>query len=289
MSTVPPQPLPTDPPAEDPVLLLQQVAAALRLARWQGIEAVPRAKVADPPAQQQRPQPAQQQRPQPAQPQREQVPQPQPQRPSQPLPTARALPSLAAELTQARQLARTKLDEALGRAGTCTKCPRATGRLRVVAPGGNPQARLLVVIDAPSSEDERANQPAQGAAGALLDRMLGAMGLHRDDVWLSYMCLCRGSSDQAVTPDQALACSPWLRQQFEVVTPQAMVLFGQGSAQYLLRSTAPLAELRGRWGQLRGVPILATWGLDEVLVDPAKKREVWTDLQQVMAQLGLRR
>lgn len=270
--TAAPPPTATD----DPFVLLQQLGAALRMAKWQGLEVVPRAAPVVVP----QPKISTPQHPQHGPAGQTQI---APQRASQPM------SALALGLTASRDAARATLDDIARRASSCTKCARSTGRLRVVQPFGNPQAKLLVVLDAPSQDDERADKPAHGEAGVLLDRMLAAMGLHRDDVWLTYLCLCRDRTDAAVTPDQALACSGWLRQQFAAIAPQALVVFGQAAAQYLLRSSADLAQLRGQWGEARGVPVLATWGLQDVLADPSKKREVWADLQQVMARLGTRR
>lgn len=306
--TPPAHPVPTD---DDPAELLRQVAAALRMARWRGVEAVPRAAapaVATAPiasaAQHARPEPPTA----PAKPTRE-LPAP-PVRPPAAPPSPRAsqpAPRLSqpigqqsllggpqpSEIAAARALHRSetrkRLDDVFARAAACVRCPRHQGRLRTVAGTGSPTAKLFFVLGAPDEAAEKAAKPAQGPVGELLDKMLQAMGLHRDEVWLTHLCLCRGAADTPLLAEQAAQCSPWLRQQWEAIGPQVLVIFGQEPAQFLLRSQAPLGELRGAWHTVRDTPTRATWSVADLLADPAKKRQAWEDLQAVMHRVGLRR
>jgi len=272
-----------DPGPEDPIALLGEVAAALRMARFGGVQAVPRPTAAA------RPAPQAMDRP-PAEAPTVRAPQPAaPPRPSQPLPARVTAPQpgvVAQSLAQQRQLVRDHLHDIFGRAALCTKCPRHHGRLRTVAGQGNVGARLIFVLESPDEASEKAARPASGPPGELLDKMLHAMGLHRDEVWLTYLCLCRGG-DQPISAADAVTCSSWLRQQWDAIPPQVVVVLGERACQVLLRQQAPMAELRGRWQTVKGVPTRATWGLGEMLADPAKKRDVWVDLQAVMGKLGL--
>lgn len=267
---------------DDPAALLQQVVATLRMARFGGVDAVTRPKLPPiaPPASAARPAldagPA---RP---------VASAQPSRPSQPIATRVTAPQpgpVASSLTQERQLLRDKLHDMFGRAAVCEKCPRHQGRLRTVAGQGNIAARLMLVLESPDEASEKAARPASGPPGELLDKMLHAMGLHRDEVWLTYLCLCRGG-DLPISPQDAKTCSTYLRQQWEVIQPQALVVLGERASQVLLQQQAPMAELRGRWQVVKGVPTRATWSMAEMLADQSKKRDVWTDLQAVMSKLA---
>ncbi|MSQ81452.1 MAG: uracil-DNA glycosylase [Myxococcales bacterium] len=292
----------------NPALLLSQIAAALRHARYGGIDAVQRIQAAPI------------ERPAPNMPTTAPkmpttaltLPTTAPQpalttaavtgsalaapspRLSQPLPQPSLLPAasagaITAALTTRRQQVRDQLHDMFGRANACVRCPRHHGRLRAVAGTGSVTAKLFIVAETPDQADEKAAKPMQGEAGALLDRMLAAMGLHRDEVWLTHLCLCRGATDSALLPSEAAACSPWLRQQWEAINPQVLVILGEPAARFLLRHDVELANLRGQWHTVRNTPARATWSLADVLADPAKKREVWADLLAVMHKLGLRR
>ena len=292
----------------NPAVLLSQIAAALRNARYAGIDAVQR--IQPPPIERPAPNlpgtapnlPATAPKMPAAAPQpvlasasaagsAAAAPSP---RLSQPLPQPSLLPAaaagaLTAALTARRQQVRDQLHDMFGRANACTRCPRHHGRLRAVAGTGSVTAKLFIVAQTPDQTDEKAAKPMQGEAGELLDRMLAAMGLHRDEVWLTHLCLCRGATDSALLPSEAAACSPWLRQQWEAINPQVLVILGEPAARFLLRHDVELANLRGQWHTVRNTPARATWSLADVLADPAKKKEVWADLQAVMHKLGLRR
>lgn len=182
-----------------------------------------------------------------------------------------------------------RLDALWPKVDACARCTRCAGRQRPVHGEGSPHARLLILLDYPTIADEAAGRPAQGAGGQLLERMITAMGLSRGEVWLTSLILCRDPGDLRPSAEEARTCSAWLKAQWDVVQPEILLSFGEVPAQLLAQRTAPLGELRGRWMSARQVPAIATWGLQEVLEDASKKREVWADLQLVMERLGLRR
>lgn len=275
-------------PDVDPAQLVAQVAAALRWARYTGAVSVDRAWTSVPDGWRQ--------------------PQAEPAAPAvaagpavgtgsrPPAPLARPAqhqPVAAAALPPGR-LSREEVLAGLAalreREAACQRCSRHQGRKNVVHGAGNPMARLLICQTTPTAEDDAAGLPAQGPGGELLRNMLKAMTLTTDDVWLTHLALCHAPAD----PDgPAMAeCSRYLRTQLKLVSPAVVLVFGELPARFLLRQQVPVgtpwAEVRGQWYDLLEVPALATWGLADVLRQPALKKEVWTDLQRVMQRLGLR-
>lgn len=297
MDTPPRDDSPSAPQGDaDAETLIREVAAALRMARWGGVEAVERRRLSPSPA-----------APQPALPVRASAhPVGSPRAPAAVLQTAvaaavpatqgpllPAVPSILVRpppgLTVPAQPSPDEQMRALqGRADSCTRCPRHGGRRLVVHGQGNPEARLLVLLDSPSAEDEAVGQVATGRGGELLDAMLAAMGLNRQQIWLCYLVQCR-DGDRTPTAEEVTACSGWLLAQWKIVRPQVALAMGLLPAQLMARQAKPLAELRGQWFDVRGTAALATWAPEDLLAaDKALKRQAWDDLRQVMARLGLR-
>lgn len=271
--------------------LVAEVAAALRMARWGGIDAVPRkprpAGAAAQPAATgpggPRPNPA-------TAPSGSRPVLPPRTAPSTPQPTVPAsLPSLAdlGALVSRRPRAQEAIDKIRAEALACDRCPRAQLRQGAVFGTGNPTARYLILLGTPSEAEDMAGRPAAGDSGKLLEKMLAAIGLGWDDIWVTHVCLCRGDLS-APTREETQTCSPWLRKQWEVVQPKALLAFGVVPAQFLLRQQRPLADLRGKWFEIRGVPALCTWSADDVQSDSQKKREAWDDLKNFVAHVGKR-
>jgi uracil-DNA glycosylase family 4 len=203
--------------------------------------------------------------------------------------TAPIPPAAPSSLARDAGQSAARLDALWPKVDACARCTRCAGRQRPIHGEGSPHARLLILLDYPTLADESAGRPAQGAGGQLLERMITAMGLSRGDVWLTSLILCRDPGDLRPSAEEARTCSAWLKAQWDVIQPEILLSFGEVPAQLLAQRTAPLGELRGRWMTARQVPAIATWGLQEVLEDASKKREVWADLQLVMERMGLRR
>lgn len=268
-------------PEVEPAELIRALATTLRFARWSGADAVDRAWARHAPTASEAFAPPESGRPprraEPAPPPLTRLPpansraNPQMSRPV--VPSQHAHPDPAAALTRLE-----------ARIGDCQRCSHAACRSRVVFGQGNPRARLLVVGDAPGAAEDAAGLPWQGEAGALLDRMLSAIGLTRRDVWLTTITLCRPPPGP-VASAAILACSPFLRTQITAIGPEVVLLLGQAAAQFLHRREVPLGELRGVWTQVLDRPALATWSPETLLADASKKREAWSDLQQVQARL----
>jgi DNA polymerase len=168
----------------------------------------------------------------------------------------------------------------------CTKCRLCQARTQTVFSRGNPLSELCFVGDAPGVAEEAAGEPFVGEPGALLDRMIVAMGYHRDDVYICNLVKCRPLENQKLRPDEIAACKPHLAAQLELVAPKYIVTLGTVATQGLLGTSEPIAKLRGTWKMYKGVPVMPTFHPAYVHKAPSAKRDVWSDLQQVMARLG---
>jgi DNA polymerase len=153
---------------------------------------------------------------------------------------------------------------------------------------------LAFVGEGPGADEDRQGIPFVGKAGQLLTRMIEAMGLMRDDVYICNVVKCRPPSNRDPEPDEVAACEPFLQAQLSIVQPRVIVALGRHAAQTLLRSKTPITRLRGSWREYRGIPLMPTYHPSYLLreeADPSKqrKREAWSDLQEVMKVFGLAR
>lgn len=149
-------------------------------------------------------------------------------------------------------------------------------------------ARLLFVGSGPYAAEDGAGQPFAGEDGVLFDRMLGAMGLRRAEVYVTGLVRCHLSSLDNLSRDALAQCTPFLRTELDTVQPEVVVLMGDAASRFLLRQP-DVAVARGRWHTLLGIPTIATWGLPILRQQPSRKGDVWQDLQTVMARLGLQK
>lgn len=167
----------------------------------------------------------------------------------------------------------------------CRRCPLCKGRRNIVFGVGNPRARLVLVGEAPGREEDERGEPFVGEAGRLLDRMLFAMGLSRDEVYICNVEKCRPPSNRDPAPEEVEACEPFLKRQLAAIRPQVILALGRFAAQTLLREDAPIGRLRGRWREYQDIPLMPTYHPAYLLRNPLGKRDVWEDLKQVMARL----
>ncbi len=173
--------------------------------------------------------------------------------------------------------------------GECTRCALHKGRHTIVFADGSPDARLMFVGEGPGADEDAQGLPFVGRAGQLLNNMIGAMGLKREDVYIANIVKCRPPGNRTPEPDEANTCVQFLNQQIEVVRPEVMVALGATAATYLLGQRQPLAGLRGRVHQFRGAKLIVTYHPAFLLRDPRQKKEAWADLQIAMRELGLKR
>jgi uracil-DNA glycosylase family 4 len=173
--------------------------------------------------------------------------------------------------------------------GDCTRCPLAyAGRHTIVFGDGDPNARLMFVGEGPGADEDAQGLPFVGKSGQLLNNMIGAMGLSREQVYIANVVKCRPPANRAPEPVEAGTCTPFLARQMDVVQPEVVVALGATAAMYLLGVKQSLASLRGRWHSVRGAKAVVTYHPAFLLRDPTKKGEAWKDLQMVMAEMGLK-
>ncbi|MBN8248895.1 MAG: uracil-DNA glycosylase [Verrucomicrobia bacterium] len=182
------------------------------------------------------------------------------------------------------------------RAAECIRCPHlASSRRSVVVGVGDVNARLLFVGEAPGADEDRQGEPFVGAAGELLTRILVAMNLSRDQVFIANVLKCRpdtpGQShgNRKPTPGEMATCLPWLQEQIEILQPEVMVALGATAVEGLLGRPMSITRLRGQWQDHRGIPLMPTYHPAYLLrsQSPADKRRVWEDMLAVMERLAM--
>jgi len=193
-----------------------------------------------------------------------------------------ACPEPDADRAQALRMIREDL-------GDCTRCIlHKQGRKQIVFGVGNPGADLMFIGEAPGADEDQQGEPFVGRAGQLLNNMIKAMGLQREDVYIANIIKCRPPGNRTPERDECETCSPFLMRQIAVIKPKVIVALGAVAAKTLLAINAPMSELRGRWYDFRGTKLAVTYHPAFLLRDPRQKKETWKDLQMVMAELGLK-
>jgi uracil-DNA glycosylase len=172
--------------------------------------------------------------------------------------------------------------------GDCKRCPLHMGRHSIVFGQGDPNARLMFVGEGPGADEDAQGLPFVGRAGQLLNNMITAMGLKREETYICNVVKCRPPGNRTPELDEANTCSQFLFRQIDVVRPQVMVALGATAATYLLGQRQPLAGLRGRVHAYRGASLIVTYHPAYLLRDPRQKKEAWADLQIAMKELGLK-
>ena len=171
--------------------------------------------------------------------------------------------------------------------GECTRCRLHERRHKIVFGTGNPAAKLVFVGEGPGADEDAQGLPFVGRAGKLLNQMIEAMGLKREDVYICNVVKCRPPENRAPEKDEVATCSPYLMRQIDAIRPQVIVCLGSIAAQTMLSTNQGISRFRGQWLEFRGTRLLATYHPAYLLRNPAAKPEVWKDLQKVMAVLGL--
>jgi uracil-DNA glycosylase len=184
--------------------------------------------------------------------------------------------------------------------GDCTRCKlHQQGRKQIVFGVGNPQAELMFVGEGPGADEDTQGEPFVGRAGQLLNNMIKAMGIRREDVYIANIVKCRPPGNRTPERDECETCSPFLMRQIAVVKPKVVVALGAVAAKNLLAINAPMSELRGRFYDFmppgaqssdhswQGTKLAVTYHPAFLLRDPRQKGEAWKDLQMVMKYLGL--
>jgi uracil-DNA glycosylase family 4 len=170
--------------------------------------------------------------------------------------------------------------------GDCMRCKLCKGRTTIVFGVGSAKARLMFVGEGPGLNEDLQGEPFVGEAGKLLDRMIVAMGLKRAEVYIANIVKCRPPRNRDPEADEVAACEPFLRRQIAAIKPEVLVALGRYSAQTVLRDGTAISRLRGKWRTYEGIALMPTFHPAYLLRNPADKRLVWQDLQEVMTKLG---
>jgi len=165
--------------------------------------------------------------------------------------------------------------------GDCQRCKLAGGRKTIVFGQGSPQARLMFVGEAPGAEEDEQGLAFVGKAGQLLTRIIEAIGLRREDVFIANVIKCRPPGNRNPEPDEILSCQPFLERQIDVIRPLVLVGLGKFGAQWLLKTAEPISRIRGRLGQYRGISVMPTYHPAFLLRNPSAKKDVWEDMKVV--------
>ncbi len=172
--------------------------------------------------------------------------------------------------------------------GECQRCALAQGRNKIVFADGDANAQLMFVGEGPGADEDAQGLPFVGRAGQLLNNMIGAMGLKREQVYIANIVKCRPPQNRKPEPDEARSCMPFLERQIEIVRPRVLVALGATAATYLLGMRGSIGSMRGRIHDYRGIQTVVTYHPAFLLRDPTQKKEAWKDLQMAMAALGLK-
>jgi DNA polymerase len=169
----------------------------------------------------------------------------------------------------------------------CQNCPLGATRTKFVYGVGNPNADLMFVGEAPGADEDRQGEPFVGRAGQLLDKIIAAMGLSRDQVYIANILKCRPPGNRDPQPDEIAKCIPYLREQIRLIRPKVMCALGRIAGQALLNTSSPLGKLRGEWHQFEGTDLLVTYHPAALLRFAQYKKPTWADMQLIMARLNL--
>lgn len=196
-------------------------------------------------------------------------------------------PSGSPERAADRAVKAARLAELYERYKDCARCPLGTTRTKFVFGSGDPNAELLFVGEAPGYDEDQQGLPFVGAAGQLLTKIIVAMKLTRESVYIANCLKCRPPNNRPPEPDEIDQCDPILRAQIEIIRPRVICALGRFAAETLLRSSEPIGRLRGRFHDYEGIKLMPTFHPAYLLRNPSDKKLVWQDARLIMRELGL--
>ncbi len=169
----------------------------------------------------------------------------------------------------------------------CQRCKLSgLGRKNIVFGVGNPQADIMFVGEGPGAQEDRQGEPFVGDAGQLLTKIIeGGMKIQRSEVYIANIVKCRPPRNRDPEPDEVEACERFLRAQIKAIKPKIIIALGRYAAQTILRSKTPISRLRGQWKEYEGIPLMPTFHPAYLLRNPAEKRPVWNDIQEVLKRM----
>jgi len=171
--------------------------------------------------------------------------------------------------------------------GDCQRCKLAGGRRNIVFGQGNPDADLMFVGEAPGADEDVQGLAFVGRAGQLLTKIIEAIDLSRDDVFIANVLKCRPPQNRNPEPDEIRACQPFLERQIELIRPKVLVGLGKFAGQWLLKTAEPISKIRGRVGDYQGIKVIPTYHPAYLLRNPGAKKEVWEDMKLAASILGI--
>ena len=166
----------------------------------------------------------------------------------------------------------------------CQLCPLGKTRNKFVYGVGNPNAKLLIIGEAPGADEDRLGEPFVGRAGQLLDKILAAINLSRQEVYIANILKCRPPNNRDPLPDEVAQCRPYLNEQIRLIQPKLICLLGRIAAQALFETTTPLGKMRGQWHEYAGVPVIVTYHPAALLRFPGYKKDTWEDMKTLRAR-----
>ena len=171
--------------------------------------------------------------------------------------------------------------------GLCMRCPLCCeGRSKVVHSEGNERARLMFVGEAPGADEDAQGRPFVGRAGQLLNKIIEAIGLKREDVFIGNVNRCRPANNRTPTAQEAATCKPFLLREIAIVRPEVIVVLGNTAMKNLLDTKEGITKLRGKFQDYKGIKVMPTFHPAYLLRDPSKKRETWDDMKTVRDYLS---
>ena len=171
----------------------------------------------------------------------------------------------------------------------CTKCRElASTRTQTVFADGSPMAEIAFIGEAPGADEDRTGIPFVGAAGQMLNRIIAACGLKREEIFICNILRCRPPGNRTPKPDECANCRPYLERTLEIVQPKIICCWGGVAAQNLLQTTTGITRLRGQFYTYRNIPVLCTFHPSALLYEggEAKKKDVWKDMKMLLAKIG---
>ncbi len=177
------------------------------------------------------------------------------------------------------------LDELKDRMLRCTACGLSRTRKNVVFGSGNPKATLMFIGEAPGGEEDNQGLPFVGRAGQLLTKIIEAMGLKREDVYIANILKCRPPNNRAPLLPEILACESNVRKQVEMIKPRVICTLGKFASQTLLKTETPISALRGHFREYSGIKVMPTFHPAYLLRNPDDKKLVWQDMKKVLKEL----
>lgn len=170
--------------------------------------------------------------------------------------------------------------------GECTRCKLHEHRTNIVFGEGNPEARLVFVGEGPGADEDLTGRPFVGRAGQLLDKIIAAIGLRREDVYIANVVMCRPPGNRTPERDEVATCEPFLFRKLALIRPRVIVTLGSPAFQCLLKTRETITRSRGEWREWNGIKVMPTFHPAYLLRVPTKKREAWDDMKKVRDYLN---